>query len=323
MQSLLASVRAALVASLLLGCDSGAVEPTSREPVEPRASASAEPKNDGVDHGTLKVDGRERAFTVYLPKDYDPKTFYPAILAFHGAGATPESFASDGAGIRAGANDAGYIAVFPRGAGKYGPGWTWNAGYCCGTAAEQGVDDVKFVSELVSYLLREYSVNINAIHAVGFSNGAMLAQRLLAEIPEKIASAVVVGGTAGGRAGETEKQQTIAPKHPKALMVVHALNDTVVPFHGGHGTYGGKKRDTVHLSVEDSLKVWTERAECGDPVTRQLASDVRQTVHPCLKMGVEVTLLTLRDAGHSWPRMIGKKPFMQVVTDFFRRHRQR
>eukprot|EP00928_Gymnodinium_smaydae_P067587 TRINITY_DN5058_c0_g1_i1.p1 TRINITY_DN5058_c0_g1~~TRINITY_DN5058_c0_g1_i1.p1 ORF type:complete len:283 (+),score=26.28 TRINITY_DN5058_c0_g1_i1:510-1358(+) len=57
----------------------------------------------------------------------------------------------------------------------------WNAGGCCGTATSSGVDDVVFFRSLVDWLVNHACVEASNVFAMGFSNGAMMSNRLACE----------------------------------------------------------------------------------------------------------------------------------------------
>ena len=54
---------------------------------------------------------------------------------------------------------------------------SWNAGGCCGTAPDRRVDDVGFVRAIASWLKSAMCAD-DDLFAMGFSNGAMMANRL-------------------------------------------------------------------------------------------------------------------------------------------------
>ena len=80
---------------------------------------------------TLKVDGRDRSYLVHVPGKYDGKTPMPVVLALHGAAMNGPMMAVF-CGLNKKADEAGFIAVYPSGAGM-GIFLTWNAG-----ASQQG-----------------------------------------------------------------------------------------------------------------------------------------------------------------------------------------
>jgi polyhydroxybutyrate depolymerase len=78
-------------------------------------------------------------------------------------------------GLNRKADEAGFIAVYPNGTGTHSS-FFWNGGNCCGSAAQNKVDDVAFISALLDELMRAYTVDAQRVYATGMSNGAIRGQ---------------------------------------------------------------------------------------------------------------------------------------------------
>jgi poly(3-hydroxybutyrate) depolymerase len=81
----------------------------------------------------------------------------------------------------------GFVALYPSRSSS------WNAGLCCGSAAASGRDDVAWLVALIADAKRRYG--LQTIYLAGFSNGGMMAERLVAEHPE-VSSRLVTWGAA-------------------------------------------------------------------------------------------------------------------------------
>jgi poly(3-hydroxybutyrate) depolymerase len=137
----------------------------------------------------------------------------PAMIVLHGVKDTPEHFESV-AGFRKYSDRDGDLIAFPEGIRM-----SFNAGLCCGDAAAHGVDDVAFLSDVVSDLKAR---GASRISVVGFSNGGMMAYRLACERPDLV-------DTIGVFAGTLEIPHCNGPIR---ALHVHGLKDTAVPFAG-------------------------------------------------------------------------------------------
>ena len=76
----------------------------------------------------------------------------------------------------------------------------WNAGHCCGKAADEAEDDVGFVELVVKDAARRVQVDAARVYVTGFSNGGMLVYRAMAERTGLFAAAAPLAATHGGRA---------------------------------------------------------------------------------------------------------------------------
>lgn len=123
----------------------------------------------------------------------------------------------------------------------------WNAGKCCGQAAEKNIDDVAYLTATVKAIAIKYGIAQNRIYGVGHSNGAMMIQRMMCE-SSIFAAAVPVSGT-------LENNATDCPlARGKRLMAIHGEDDQNVPINGGKGnkTISG----TNYASQAATAEVW-------------------------------------------------------------------
>ena len=184
--------------------------------------------------GIERIDNYDRTWLLNLPPGYyNNDSMMPLIIALHGTGGSGAQFEKDYA-FTTRANREGFAVLYPDGVrkqdGRLGIR-TWNAGSCCDYASYSNVNDTKFISILIDELSEQFRINRRRVYIAGMSNGAMMAYRLAAELPEKIAAIAAVSG------------MMVYPTDPvKAAMVpvlhIHSLADTKVPFNGGIGLGG-------------------------------------------------------------------------------------
>src|SRR4051794_26427592 len=113
------------------------------------------------DTWTLLSGGLSRTVNVHVPSSYDPATPMPLVLNFHGytSNASQEDLLSQ---MSAKSDSAGFIAIHPEGTDS-----SWNAGACCGTAAQNGVDDIGFVKDILAAASDKLCVDTHRIFATG------------------------------------------------------------------------------------------------------------------------------------------------------------
>jgi poly(3-hydroxybutyrate) depolymerase len=184
--------------------------------VAPLAGA-IDPTIDGADSRVVLPSGR--AYVLHtppllrqLPTAAEGR---PAMIVLHGVQDTPEHFESV-AGFKAYSDRDGDLVAYPEGLRE-----SFNAGLCCGDASAYGVDDVGFLSDVVTDLRAR---GAGRIAVVGFSNGGMMAYRLACARPDLV-------DTVGVMAGTLEIPHCDGPIRALAL---HGLKDTGVPFTGLH-----------------------------------------------------------------------------------------
>ena len=112
---------------------------------------------------------------------------------------------------------------------------SWNAGYCCGKAMEEDVDNIGFLQAIRDELtLMEPTVG-TATYAFGWSNGAFLAVEAALRSDVFDAVAPISGMSYSITESLTligDRRKTSSSPRPAALMAHHALDDPYVRYSG-------------------------------------------------------------------------------------------
>lgn len=247
----------------------------------------------------LKHEGRERSYIVHVPKLASERRPLPVVLSFHGGGGWAAQ-QQDSTRLHELGGRERFIVVYPNGTGRLRNRLlTWNAGSCCGFAAESSVDDVGFVEALLDDLARRTPVDRARVYATGFSNGAMMAQRLAAERPDLVAAIAPVGGA-----------MVLVGREPRAavpVMHIHSVDDPRALYAGGLGPpFPGTDHRVEHPPVAGSLARWSRANGClpaGSVVetrTEGAHTGEKLSFAPC-SSGAELIHWKLTVPGHVWP----------------------
>ncbi len=298
-----------------------------RDRLQARQQTQAKDVKPGDAVHILELGGLKRQYLVHVPQAYNPAKPAPVLVALHGGGGNMRLQADDGRyGLISKSESAGFLAVFPNGYSAWPGGRlaTWNAGACCGSARDKGVDDVAFVRAVVADVQRRYSVDAQRVYATGMSNGGMLAHRLACEAADVFAGIAAVAGT--------DNTLACTPSRAIPVLHIHARDDDHVLFNGGAGA--GAFRDETQItqftSVPETLARWVKRNACAALPARVLerpgASCER---YGSCQGGATVQLCVTETGGHSWPGAEavrrGKEGASQalsandVMWDFFER----
>ena len=235
---------------------------------------------------TLVHGGRRRAYHLHVPAGHDCATPAPVVFGFHGFASGAAEFAATSR-ITDRAEREGFVAVHPEGtsgapAGVQG----WNAGRCCGGAAQAGVDDVGFVRTLLGDLGRRMAIDHRRVYATGMSNGGSFVHRLACEAADVFAAVTAVAGT--------PVVDTCRPTRPVSVLHVHGTADALVPYAGG-GPF-------AFPSVDETIDAWAARDACGGAReidgARGAAKVSRVAGCPA---GIAVRLCAIDGGGHVWP----------------------
>jgi len=253
---------------------------------------------------TLIYNGLDRTYLCHVSSQYDGSTAVPLVIALHNAYGSATGFQAM-TGLSPKADLSGFIVVYPNGTGN--PQF-WNGGGCCGSAMNNDIDDVGFISVLIDTLLKKYNINSNRIYAAGFSNGSIFAYRLAAELADRIAA---IGAVAGQM-----MLDDIDPARPVPIIHLHALDDSGVPFEGGAGS------GYMFPSVESVLDRWIEINDCrADPDTILNSDGALGLQWPAISTQADIVLYTRPAGGHSWPNNNSLTPATDLIWEFLDSHR--
>ena len=230
-----------LVAFALAGCGRQPHWPENAETGPPDACAAGahpdEPMVLQLAHG-----GRTRRALVWVPPTAGP---HDVVVDLHEYRSDPERQAHYSRWVPL-ARAVNAILVAPDGRAA-----TWNAGGCCGKAAEEGTDDVDFLNAIVASV-DAHGCTTGRVLATGIGNGGMMAERWACEsdIPDAVIS---VGGALQD---VTPPEGSTPPLRAVPVLHYHGENDAFFP---PDGTLGKALKVTRPLA--EATAAWVARNE--------------------------------------------------------------
>jgi polyhydroxybutyrate depolymerase len=203
-------------------------------------TAALEPGD--YDDRTLLYRGVARAYDLRVPPAYDGSTPIPLVLDLHGYTADKNvQRLISGMGERA--NEAGFAIAWPNGTDV-----SWNAGWCCGLAVQNEVDDVGFLRTLADAIASEIAIDRRRVYVTGLSNGGAMSQRLACEAADVFAAAAPLAFPIG-----LSPIASCAPVRPIPVLTFQGTTDGLVPYEGGF----------PFPSAQASLAHWRDVNGCG------------------------------------------------------------
>ncbi len=279
-------------------------------------------------HGRLEVGGIARTYDIHFPPAFDGHASLPAVLALHGGVGTGEGMARL-THFNDVSNRQGFVVVYPNAIQS-----RWADGRGTTSSERTGIDDVGFLSALVTHLATEFHVDARRIYATGISNGGFMVGRFACERADRIAAVAQVAATmAEPLAGRCH------PARAVPMLFIHGSRDHLVPWQGGSVPVGAGGRI---LSVPATVAMWAKLNGCA-PAPTQSALVQRGAVDPTVQRevyracaeGAEVVLLAIDGGGHTWPGGIQYLPewvvgwtysdldASEVIWEFFRAYPKR
>ena len=235
---------------------------------------------------TLQVGTRERHYELFVPSD-TPNL--PLVVVLHGHGGTGKHMERSSGFDRVAAREQ-FVVAYPDGIGR-----GWNDGRTAGVNGNQ--DDVAFIAGLIDEIATAHAIDRSRVYVTGASNGAMMTYRIGCELTDRVAAIAPV-------IGNLPAELACTPNAPLSVLAINGTADPLVPYNGGQV---GRDRGVV-LSAALSTQQFASAAGCGaaDPTVEE--PDVNGgdhsrtfvTTYEC-PAPVEVSLVTLDGAGHTWP----------------------
>jgi len=265
---------------------------------------------------TLTYDGLERSYLLYVPAFMDLEQPVPVVFVFHGGTGNARS-AVIMSRFSEVADQNDFVVIYPNGTNRLGDDaiLTWNAGDCCGYAQRQKVDDVGFVSAIVSDLQSLVTVDPKRIYATGMSNGGMLVNRLACEATDVFAAIAPVAGTLNFP--QCDPSQSIS------VIEFHGTADQHVPYAGGYGP--ASLTDVDFASVQDTIEFWVTSNQCDSRPQVNSHEDIQHEKWDECADSTVVELYTIINGEHHWPggSFSGSTQTIsasQLIWEFFEAH---
>jgi polyhydroxybutyrate depolymerase len=239
----------------------------------------------------ITVDGITRNFVTYIPSGTNTAEKLPVVISLHGRFGNGKGMMSF-ADFRPLAEKEKFIIVCPDGINR-----SWNGGGPT-PAERKGINDVKFIDQLITYILNTYNGDAKRVYVTGMSNGGFMSSRLACELNSRIAAIAVVGASMA-------KGMSYQPGKPIPVMYIHGTKDPLVPFAGGVMKKGTNYDIYGH---EEIVKLWAVTDHCDEtpsvtnlPDNANDGTSIIKEEYTNNATGVKVIGYTITNGGHTWP----------------------
>jgi polyhydroxybutyrate depolymerase len=194
----------------------------------------------------------------------------------------------------------GFVVAYPDGIGR-----GWNDGRA---GVNGDVDDVAFIATLIDEIAADHAIDRSRVYVTGASNGGMMTYRIGCELSDRVAAIAPV-------IGNLPEELPCKPTAPLSVLAINGTADPLVPYNGGHVA---RDRGQV-LSAALSTLAFAHAAGCGaaDPTVEEPDVDTDDdsrtfvTRYAC-PAPVQVSLITLGGAGHTWPGGVQYLPKLAI-----------
>ena len=243
---------------------------------------------------SLEVDGRKRSYLLQPAEPAEGRD--PAlVVVLHQEGATLETAPHD---IELQALRAkGATLAYPLGIDE-----SWDAGHCCGTPHEVGVDDVKFVDAVLDDVPRRTPVDAERRALVGYSSGGMLTYNYVCARPGRVAAAVVVSGSLES---PCDGEITVPE-----ILAVHGQRDGTI---GLDQPIFVKRLNLAPRPAVSTLDIVTKSAGCS--TERRSSEPGAQVLRWEGCRGGSIQALVVTGAGHAWEGLDASRRTQEFLSE--------
>lgn len=266
--------------------------------------------------GTIISSGITREYSVYVPASYSPGEAVPLLFNLHGytSNGPFQEYYGD---FRSIADTAKFLIVHPNGTRDAAGERFWNTWVPPGN----GVDDVKFIADLLVTLQSQFTIDPDRVYSTGLSNGGFMSYELACQLSNRIAAIASVAGSV-----LPSRLNVCTPLHPIPVLEIHGTEDYIVPYYS-----------TWYASTPSLLDYWVRFNGCSPtPIVSEVPNvnitDGCTATHYVYSGGKSNTVVEhykIVGGGHSWPgapidnNAVTNRDFnaSQEIWRFLRRYR--
>lgn len=247
------------------------------------SSGSTTTAGPALTRRSVEVDGAQRGYRLFTPTSEDDDRPMPLVLALHGAGNTPDSFAQS-TRLDQAASANRFVVAYPE-----AERLVWNGGFCCTLGRGAPGADVRFLDRLITDVAAVRRIDTARVYAVGVSAGGIMAYRLACDLTGRIAG---VGAVAASM-----QVDDCQPSRPVSVVALHGTGDQLVPYEGGR-VLGGALRPA--LPAMEVAEWWASLDRCPTSGEARVEGIVTTVTWSGCADGAQVRLVTVEGGGHNW-----------------------
>ncbi len=257
---------------------------------------------------TIVIDGIERSYTFYIPTalNKDPAL----VFMLHGSLQSVADIRKFTAyQFEQLADQNGFIVVYPAG---YKNNWNDCRSAARYPARAENIDDLKFITSLITRFQQRYGSDTAKSFIAGYSNGGHLGFRFALEQPDAVAGIAAISASLPTPDNLACTDVGLAVP----VLIMNGTEDPINPYYGGQVTlFGFGDRGDVLSSVASAEHFAHKAGYQGAPsetkhFLNNHADDPTATKYYAWRDGAhaEVILYTITDGGHTIPQGYFRPP---------------
>ncbi len=196
------------------------------------------------------IDAGRGPIAVHVPASYDGSTPTPVVILLHGFTNTGQEV-EDWMQFASLVDEYEFLYLYPTGtSGLFGP--FWNATDACCDLFNSGVNDARYLRDVITEMQANYNVDPDSIHFAGHSNGGFMSYRMACDYADVVASIASLAGATWLDPADC------TPAEPVYTLQIHGTADTVIPYGSGCVPLGG-----CHPGAVQTTETWATYDGCS------------------------------------------------------------
>ena len=242
----------------------------------------------------VSIGPSDRQAELRIPGDIGENETLPLVVALHGFSEYPGYVYGYFQGVNS-VDDNRHLLLTPYGTENPDGYYFWNGPPACCDFYNQNIDDVSYLSSLISTAIADHGADQNRVMLIGHSNGGFMSHRMACDAGNILHTIINFAGATYGDFNDCD-----LTGYPN-IVNVHGTDDGTIGYNGGE-IWG-----EPYASSPDGAVYWADRSGCDATSTQMGTMDLvdgdgnnetTQLQHLDCEQGNRVTHWRLSGIGH-------------------------
>ena len=242
----------------------------------------------------VSIGPSDRQAELRIPGDIGVNETLPLVVALHGFSEYPGYVYDYFQGVNS-VDDNRHLLLTPYGTENPDGYYFWNGTPACCDFYNQNIDDVSYLSSLITTAISDHGADQNRVMLIGHSNGGFMSHRMACDAGNILHTIINFAGATYGDFSDCD-----LTGYPN-IVNVHGTNDGTIDYNGGQ-IWGES-----YASSPGGAVYWADRSGCDSTSTQMGTMDLvggdgnnetTQLQHLDCAQGNRVTHWKLSGVGH-------------------------
>jgi polyhydroxybutyrate depolymerase len=209
----------------------------------------------------VSIGPSDRQAELRIPGDIGVNETLPLVVALHGFSEYPGYVYDYFQGVNS-VDDNRHLLLTPYGTENPDGYYFWNGTPACCDFYNQNIDDVSYLSSLITTAISDHGADQNRVMLIGHSNGGFMSHRMACDAGNILHTIINFAGATYGDFSDCS-----LTGYPN-IVNVHGTNDGTIDYNGGQ-IWG-----ETYASSPDGAVYWANRSGCDGTSTQMGTMDL-------------------------------------------------